>query len=412
MIELAKNYSISARRMKRSEIRELLKITNRPGMISLAGGLPAPETFPVEEIREITNYLLDHKAADILQYGPTEGYTPLREELVKWMKKENADVCIDNILVTTASQQGLDLVGKVFLDPSDPVLVELPSYLGGLQAFTAYAAHMYGIPSDDEGIRVDLLEKRLKELKASMEHYKIIYVVPDFQNPAGVTLSPQRRNRIIELSEIYDVVLLEDTPYRDLRYDGDEPPSLYSLDYTDNVVSMRTFSKILAPGFRIGWIVGHQEIIKKLTVAKQATDLCTASFTQAIAAEFMRRGLLEPHIQKIKEIYKKKKDYLLDCLQRFMPQAEGLKWTRPEGGLFLWLTMPEYISADEMFPEAVENNIAYVVGSAFHCHQVGHNTMRLNFSYPSEAEMEEGVKRLARVIEKRLVGHKSAVSTC
>lgn len=412
MIELAKNYSISARRMKRSEIRELLKITNRPGMISLAGGLPAPETFPVEEIKEITNYLLTNKAADILQYGPTEGYGPLREELAKWTKKENADVTVDNILITTASQQGLDLVGKVFLDPSDPVLVELPSYLGGLQAFTAYAAHMYGIPTDDEGIRVDLLEKKLKELKASMEHYKIVYLVPDFHNPAGVTLSAARRNRVIELSEIYDVIILEDTPYRELRYDGEEPPSLYSLDYTDNVISMHSFSKILAPGFRLGWIVAHPEIIKKLVVAKQATDLCTPSFTQAIAAEFMRRGLLEPHIQKVKAIYKKKKDYFLECLDNYMPKVEGLRWTKPEGGLFLWLTLPEYINADEMFPEAVENNVAYVVGSAFHCHQVGHNTMRLNFSYPGEAEMEEGLKRLSKVIEKRLVGNKPPVHSC
>jgi 2-aminoadipate transaminase len=403
MIDLVKNFSIIARRMKKSVIRELLKLTNKPEIISFAGGLPDPESFPQKEILEIARDILDKEARVALQYGETEGDFKLRTELVKLAKKNGENLTEENILVTVASQQGLDMLGKVFIDPSDPILVELPSYVGGLQAFTCYGANMFGIPMDDEGLRVDILHDHLKHLKAQEEHYKLIYVVPDFQNPSGVTLSLERRKQLIKLSREFHILIIEDTPYRELRFEGEKLPSLKSLDDTDNVVSLHSFSKILAPGLRVGWVVAHPSIIHKLTIAKQSIDLCTPPLSQVIAREFLRRGLLEGHIEQIKEVYRKKKNTMLAALEEYMPRVEGLRWTKPQGGLFLWLVMPESISADEMFPEALKENVAYVTGSAFHCDGGGHNTMRLNFSYPTEGQIREGIKRLSRVIEKKLL---------
>lgn len=402
MIDLIKNYSTIGRRMKKSVIRELLAVASKPGIISFAGGLPSSSGFPVEEIKEITQTVLEEEAEVALQYGQTEGYAKLKKELINWMKREGIEVNEENIIVTVASQQALDLVMKIFVDPSDPVVVENPSYLGGLQALTSYGARMVGVPMDDEGMRVDILEDKLKFLRDEGEHYKIIYVVPDFQNPSGVTLSTERRKKLIELSSEFDVIVVEDTPYRELRFEGEEPPSLRKLDTTFNVVSLYTFSKIFVPGFRIGWAIGHKDIIRKMVIAKQSADLCTPNFTQAIAAEFMRRGLLEKHIDTIKVMYKKKKDIMLRALDTYMPDAKGLRWTKPQGGLFLWVTLPEYIDADVMFEEAISQKVAYVIGSAFFHDGTGKNTFRLNFSYPTEEEIEEGIKRLAEVIKKNL----------
>jgi 2-aminoadipate transaminase len=402
MIDLVKNYSTLGRRMKKSVIRELLALTSKPGIISFAGGLPSSAGFPIKDISEIAQYVLKEEPEAALQYGATEGYAKLVKELVKWMKKEGLELGEENILITVASQQGLDLTMKIFVDPSDPVLVEMPSYVGGLQSLTSYGARMVGVPVDDDGVRVDILEDKLRELRDEGEHYKLIYLVPDFQNPSGVTLSLERRKRIIELSHLFDIIIIEDTPYRELRFEGEEPPSLYKLDDTGNVISLHTFSKILVPGFRIGWVVAHKDIIRKLSIAKQSVDLCTPNFTQAIAAEYMKRGLLEPHIEKIKQMYKRKKDIMLKALEEHMPEVEGISWTKPQGGLFLWVRLPEHVDADAMFYEAVEQKVAYVVGSAFHHDGSGKNTFRMNFSYPTEEEIVEGVKRLAEVIKGRL----------
>lgn len=403
MIDLVKNYSVIARRMRGSVIRELLKLTNKPDIISFAGGLPDPKGFPIEEIKDITQYVLDKKSVYSLQYGPTEGDPELIEELVKLAKEQGEDIGPENILVTVASQQGLDLVSKVFIDPSDPIIVELPSYIGGLQAFTCYGAHMYGVPTDDEGIIIDKFQSTLERLKSEEEHYKFLYLVPDFQNPAGVTLSLERRKKVIELCEEYNLFIIEDTPYRQIRFEGKDLPSLYSLDKKANVIQLQTFSKIFVPGLRVGWVKARKQIISKLAVAKQSVDLCTPSFSQAIAAEFCKRGLLKIHIEKIKKIYKKKKDVMIQALETYMPKVEDLSWTKPEGGLFLWVRLPEYVDADEMFYDAVEDKVAYVIGSAFHCNNTGKNTLRLNFSYPTEDEIAEGIKRLGKCIEKRLL---------
>ena len=408
MIDLVKNYSIMSRRTKASAVRELLKLTERKEIISFAGGLPSPDSFPVKDIQEISRKILQERPSAALQYTPTEGIGELRAELVKLMAKDGIEVAAENILVTTSSQQGLDLVGRVFIDPTDPIIVERPSYLGGLQAFSAYGAQFIGVRCDEQGMDVAELSEKLKMLRYGEEHYKFIYAVPDFQNPSGVTWSTERRKQVVELATRYHILLVDDSPYRELRYEGQRPPSLHGLDQRNTVVTLRSFSKIFAPGLRLGWVVAHKNIIAKLAVAKQPVDLCTSAYCQMVAAEFLKQGLLDAQVEKIKGLYRVRRDAMLEALERHMPKDAGVRWTRPEGGLFLWVTCPEQIDCDEMFPEALKENVAYVIGSAFHCDGSGRNTMRLNFSYPSVAQIEEGIRRLAGVIKARLLSKKPA----
>jgi 2-aminoadipate transaminase len=398
--DLSAFYSKNAQNMKRSEIRELLKVTRRPEMISFAGGLPASETFPVKELEEISGQLLREKGATALQYGPTEGETPLREELAKWLSHEKASIKAENILITTGSQQGLDIVSKVFLDPNDSVILELPSYIGGLQAFNSYRAKMIGVPQDNHGMRTDLLEKLLTRLAKRNKKPKFIYVVPDFQNPSGVTMSLERRKALLQLAYKHEVPIVEDSPYRDLRFAGQTVPAIYSLDTENQVIVLGTFSKLLCPGLRLAWIIAPAEWMDKMIVAKQGMDLCSPSYTQLIVAEFLKRGLLQAQIDRIRKLYAEKREAMLAALRKYMPK--GVKWTEPEGGLFLWIQLPKRMSATELFPKAVENKVAYVIGSAFHCNGKGHNTMRLNFSYPSERQINEGIERLAKMIKENL----------
>ncbi len=403
MIDLTKNLATINRRTKSSVIRELLKFTNRPEIISFAGGLPNPGAFPTEHMADIALKVIKEKANAAFQYGPTDGLPELKTEIIKYLaEEEGITVKSENILVITASQQGLDLCGRAFIDPSDPIIVELPSYIGGLQAFSSNGARMIGVHADDHGIIVEELEKKLEMLRNEEEHYKFIYMVPDFQNPSGVTLSEERRKRIVQLSKEYDVLLLEDSPYRQIRFEGKAPPMLYKLDTEGNVISLFTFSKTLVPGFRLGFVIANEAIIRKFTVLKQSMDLCTSPLNQLMAAEFMRQGLFRDHLPKIVDMYRKKKDVMLSALERYMPAGEGISWTKPEGGLFLWLKFPEYLNADTMFHEAVKENVAYVIGSAFHCDGSGQNTARLNFSYSSEEQIEEGIKRLAKVVKNNL----------
>jgi 2-aminoadipate transaminase len=403
MIDLVKNLAAINRRTKSSVIRELLKLTNKPEIISFAGGLPDPQTFQCEAFAKLAEEIIRKNSRIALQYGPTDGLPELKEQIIRLLREEEGFVLKpENILITSASQQALDLVGKTFIDPSDPIIVELPSYLGGLQAFNAYGCQMIGVRDDDQGIIVDELEKKLARLRDEEEHYKFVYLVPDFQNPSGVTLSEDRRKKIIRLSDMYNVLVIEDSPYRQVRFEGKAPHSLYKLCHSGNVISLFTFSKTLAPGLRLGFAVAHETIIKRMGILKQSVDLCTSPLNQLIAAEFLRQGYYKDHLARIKSLYKGKKDAMLAALERYMPAGEGLSWTKPEGGLFLWLRLPEYINADEMFYEALKENVAYIVGSAFHCDHSGQNTMRLNFSYPPEAQIEEGIKRLARVVKSHL----------
>jgi 2-aminoadipate transaminase len=308
----------------------------------------------------------------------------------------------ENVIITTASQQGLELISKIFLDPGDTVVVELPSYLGGLNAFTSYRANLVSVPLDDEGMKTDVLQERLKELSDADQLPKFIYTVPDFQNPAGVTMSTRRRLELLSICHQYDLPLVEDTPYRELRFEGEPPPDLLSLDDCGCVISLHTFSKILFPGMRLGWALGCKEIIDKMELAKQSMDLCTPAFTQSIVLRYIERGLLEPQINHIIEIYRKKRDTMLSALETHMPKVPGMHWTHPQGGLFLWVTLPEGIDTEEMFAEAVEHDVAYVLGKAFCADGGGESSMRLNFSYPTEAEITEGIRRLAEAVKVRL----------
>jgi len=396
----AEFYSASTRVMTRSLIRELLKLTRREGLISFAGGLPDPATFPVEELKAIATRLLEHDAALALQYGPTEGDPRLRHELVKWMAKDGIRCTREQVLITIGSQQGLDLVGRVFLDPGDLVVVELPTYMAGLQVFRGYQAQMVGVPQDDDGMRIDFLEQTLARLRREGHRVKLIYVVPDFQNPSGVTLINERRLRLLELAREYRTLVVEDNPYRELRFEGVAPPPVSALDSDGRVIYLSTLSKTLCPGLRIGWMVASEELIRQFVTAKQGADLCCPAFTQAIAAEFCAEGHLLARIPRIVELYRRKRDVMLRALETEMPR--GVAWTRPAGGLFLWVRFPEGIDTELLLPTAIEEaRVAYVVGSGFHADGGGKNAMRVNFSYPSEANITEGIRRLAALVSRR-----------
>jgi 2-aminoadipate transaminase len=395
-VDLKQFYSKTALNMKRSEIRELLKVTRQPDIISFGGGLPGPETFPMKDIEDICCYILREKGALALQYGPTEGETPFREEIAKWLSQQGTVARSENILATTGSQQGLDIISKVFLDPRDVVIVEIPSYVGGLQAFSAYRARMIGVPQDEDGMRMDLLQKVLTGLAREKKKPKFIYVVPDFQNPSGVTMSLERRRELLKLAYEFGLPIIEDSPYRVLRYKGDTVPSIESLDSRKQVVVLGTFSKLLAPGLRLAWLFAPVEWMDRMVVAKQSMDLCSPSYTQLIAAEYLRRGLMPKQVENIRKVYGRKLEVMLEALSKYMPK--GVEWSKPEGGLFLWVKLPRKMSASELFPKAVENRVAYVVGSAFHCDGKGQNAMRLNFSFPTEQKIDEGIQRLAKII--------------
>ncbi len=395
--------SNNSRVLRRSEIREILKLTRKPGVISLAGGLPYPGLFPIEELKDIVATVLDREGGQALQYGPTEGDPRLIDFLVKWMREhEGAEVDHDYFLICSGAQQALDIIGRVFIDPGDPIIVGLPTYLGAIQAFQSYRAKLIGVPVDKEGMDVDKVEEALKTSAEKGSKVKFIYVVPDFQNPAGVTMSRARREKLLELCYEYDTVTIDDSPYRDLRYEGEPLPMVGPMDKRGYAFSVHTFSKIFSPGPRLGWIVANPAIMDKLVMAKQPADLCTSSFTQAILFEFLNRGLLKPHIAKSVDYYRKKQRAMLQALDKYMPKDSGIDWTHPEGGLFLWMCLPEHMDADTLFPKAVEKKVAYVMGSAFHFDRSGKNSLRLNFSYPSEEEIDEGIKRLADLFKNEL----------
>jgi 2-aminoadipate transaminase len=398
--DLERIFSVNAQGMKKSQIRELLKLTADPEIISFAGGLPAPESFPVKDLRRIVCNVMDKEAGSALQYGSTEGDVLLRTLLVERYKKEGLDISLDNLIITTASQQALDLVAKVFVNRGDKVIVGLPSYLGGLSAFGAYGADMVGIPLDEEGMSATKLEEVLADLAAKGEKPKFIYIIPDFQNPSGITMTEKRRLDIIAIAKKYDLLIIEDSPYRELRFEGDPIKMMYALDNTEQVLTLGTFSKIFAPGFRIGWIVGNPKILDKIVMAKQSSDLCTPPFTQRIVARYLEEGLLDNNIKSIIEMYREKRDIMLKSFEEFMPPE--VEWTVPEGGLFLFLTLPKHIDASELFLDAVKDKVAFVIGSAFHCNGEGKHTMRINFSYSSKEKNIEGTKRLAKVIKKYL----------
>lgn len=396
-------YAQRTLQMKSSAIRELLKFAEMPDVISFAGGMPAPEVFPIKEFRDACVKVLTENGAACLQYGSTDGYMPLREMIARHSARYGITVNVDNILPTSGSQQALDLLGRIFINSGDRILVESPTYVGALQAWRTYGAEFIPVPFDDDGMITDELEARLRAGP------KFIYVLPNFQNPTGVTLSYERRLKLIELADRYGVPIIEDDPYGQLRYEGENLPAIEVLDsqtrlqgtsYSGNVIYLSTFSKTLAPGIRLAWVVAPPEIINKLSLAKQAADLHTSTFNQIVAYEVANGGFLYEHVKIIRKTYKERLNVMIDTLEEHMP--EGIKWTKPKGGLFLWVTTPECLDCQDFFEDAVKEKVAFVPGTSFFAEGGGHNTMRLNFSNATPEKINEGISRLAKVIKLHL----------
>jgi 2-aminoadipate transaminase len=398
-------FALRTQRMTSSAIRELLKLTGDPEIISFAGGLPAPEVFPLREIQAAAHRVLAEHGTSALQYSTTEGYLPLRELLVRHMGRYGIHVTPANILVTSGAQQALDLIGKLFINSGDRILTEEPTYLGAIQAFTAYQAQFLPVPIDDLGMGMEKLEDALRAGP------KFLYVLPNFQNPAGVTLCLERRWRLVELAARYGTPIVEDDPYGQLRYEGHHLPPLVQIDaehhgcnggtkFRGGVIYLGTMSKVLAPGLRVGWVVAPEEVMERLVQMKQGSDLHTSTFTQMVACETARGGFLDRHVKTIRRVYRERRDAMLTALERYAPP--GTRWTRPHGGLFLWLTLPEGFDSQELFPEALKEKVAYVPGSVFYPSGGGQRSMRLNFSYCTPELIEEGIRRLSGVIEHRM----------
>lgn len=397
-------YAQRTQRMGSSAIRELLKLTEKPDIISFAGGLPAPEVFPVEQIMQATQTVLAQHGAQALQYSTTEGYLPLREMIARHTSRFGLQVTADNILITSGSQQALDLLGKIFINRGDRILVEAPTYLGAMQAWNAYGAEYIPVESDDDGMKIEALEEALRIGP------KFIYVLPNFQNPTGTTMALERRKHLIELADRYGVPIIEDDPYGQLRFEGEHLPAVVVLDaqyrdsgsaaYSGNVIYLSTFSKILAPGLRLAWVVAPTNVIRKLVQAKQGADLHTATLNQMVAYETARGGFVDQHVRFIRQVYCERRDLMLKLMEETFPK--GVRWTRPEGGLFLWITLPENLNAADVLKVAVERKVAFVPGAPFFPDGRGHNTMRMNFSNAKPENIEIGIRRLAEVLHEMI----------
>jgi 2-aminoadipate transaminase len=388
-----------------STIRELLKLTQRPEVISFAGGLPASEFFPLERIEEATCRLLKENGPVAMQYSTTEGYYLLREMISRHVARYGIETGPENILITTGSQQALDLLAKLFLDRADPVLVEEPSYLGALQAFKVYGPKFMGLPLDDQGMVIDDLQRALERDPL------FLYLLPNFHNPAGVTLDESRRWRIAELARKFKVPIVEDDPYGQLRYEGEHRPTVYSIDceLTDragegecgNVIYLSSFSKVLSPGLRLGWVIAPEDVIGRLVQLKQGADLHTSTFCQHVAFEVAKGGFLDENIEKLCGVYRTRRDAMLNALGEYMP--EEVTWTVPEGGLFLWVTLPEGVDSQELLEAALKENVAFVPGNAFYAQEgKGARNCRLNFSAARPEKIDEGIDRLAKAVKESM----------
>jgi 2-aminoadipate transaminase len=393
-------YSGISNRIFRSEIREILKLTRKPGVISFGGGLPDPSLFPVDEIAEITGKVLKEKGYLALQYGPTAGEPEMLQALQTHMDEFGDRTSEEQICLTSSSQQGLDLLTLLFIDEGSPIVMESPSYLGGIQAFARAGADMQPIPLKEDGMDLEHLVKVLKDLEARGRKPRFIYVIPDYQNPSGITMTLDHRKQLLAIAGDYGVPLVEDSPYRELSFTGKTFPSLWTLAGGKGVIMLKTFSKVLFPGMRMGWMVAEEPVIDKIVMLKQSVDLCTPSFSQLILAEYIRRGKMKQSIDKAIECYRPKLEVMLASLEKHMP--EEVAWSIPTGGMFIWLTLPERIDTKEIFTTVIEHNVAYVIGQPFHCDHSGSNTLRLNYSFPSIEKIDTGIERLAAAIREVL----------
>jgi 2-aminoadipate transaminase len=387
-----------ARRMARmppSAVREILKVAEQPDVLSFAGGLPAPELFPTAAISEAHVEALARNGQAALQYSTTEGYGPLREWVVGRLARRGIRVTLDQVLITNGSQQGIDLSARILLDRGDVVAVENPSYLAALQTFSGSEVSFAAVASDDDGMCIDALEATI-----AARVPKLIYIVPEFQNPKGTTLARERREQLVRLAQRHRIPVLEDNPYGELRFRGEDLPPLAAIDGGDTVIHLGTFSKTLAPGMRLGWLVGPREIVRAATIAKQAADLHTATLAQHAAAVLLERFDYDGHLAQLRRVYGERCSVMISALERHLPP--GTRWTRPDGGLFVWAELPHALNADEIFADAVREKVAFVPGSSFYAGEAPHSFMRLNFSNRPPALIEEGITRLGRVVAHRL----------
>ena len=375
----------------RSPVREIFKKVDLNAIYSFAGGYPSADTFPLEEIRHTMSEVIDRYGGQAFQYGATQGVLQLREAV-----SQRYSVPVERVQITSSSQQGIDVCTRVLVNPGDVILTSSPSYLGALQSFRSYRADIRGIAHRDDldEFRREY-EAEIVRVKAEGKRIKFLYMIPDFQNPSGESLTLEERRMLVELARTYGFLIVEDSPYRELRYEGEDIPAMYSID-PDVVIHLGSFSKIFAPGFRLGWVIAHPDILDKIYVCKQSLDLCPPVFDQYVAAEFLRSGRLDANLARSIELYKGKRDLLLSLLEKHMP--EGVGWTHPEGGLFLFLTMPEGFDAVKFYDKALDAGVAYVAGEFFHPDGSGKNTMRMNFSFMTHQRIEEGVRLLAELL--------------
>ncbi len=396
MLQFAKRMEF----IKASEVREILKVTENPEIISFAGGLPAPEVFPVREMAEIAAAVLAEAGQQALQYGTTEGFRPLRAIIAGRMQRIfQTGFGPDNILITSGSQQGLDLAGKVFLNEGDVVLCEQPTYLAAINAFRVFMPRFVEVPTDERG----MIPEELDRLLAEHSNAKLIYIVPDFQNPSGVSWSAERRRRFMEVVNRYDIAVVEDNPYGELRFEGETLPSVQAWDRNGQVICLGTFSKTFCPGLRVGWVAAPEAILEKIILVKQSADLHTATLSQRKIAKYIETYDFDASIARIKALYKKRRDVMLQALAAEFPPA--IQYTRPQGGLFIWVVLPAYINAREALVESLAQQVAFVPGGAFYPNGGMENTLRLNFSNMPEERIVEGIKRLGRVLTKLLTPH-------
>jgi len=386
-------YSERMGNVKSSAIRDILKLMARPGMISFAGGLPAPELFPVKEIAASADAVLKKYGATTLQYSVTEGIMPLREKIAKMLGPDKKQLTVENVIITHGSQQALDLLSKGFIDNGSPVITENPSYLGALQSFQLFQAKVLAVPSDGSGINTSLLRDRLKKEKP-----RFVYLMPNFQNPTGLSYSLERRKELAALAREYDVIIVEDDPYGALRFEGERMPSIFSLTKGGNVVYLSTFSKTIAPGLRVAYVAGDADLLKKLVIAKQGTDLQTNTFGQYIVNEYLESGHYQKHIDMVTQTYRERRDVMLAALERLFPKS--VSWNKPSGGMFFWVRLPDGADAGVILNKCIEHNVAFVPGVEFYPDGSGKNTMRLNFTNATATDIEQGIKRLAEVLKE------------
>ncbi|GKU24711.1 PLP-dependent aminotransferase family protein [Clostridium folliculivorans] len=388
-------FSKRASNIKTSEIREILKLIENPEIISFAGGLPAPELFPKEEIIKLTAEVINNEGNEALQYGTTEGYNPLRKAILEQrLNPFGITGTIDNILITSGSQQGLDFTGKLFIDKDDVIIVEKPSYLGAINAFRVYEAQFVEVSMDKDGMIIEELEEKLK----LYPNAKFIYTIPDFHNPSGITMSLERRKQLADIANKYKVPVLEDSPYGELVLEGEKLPPIKSFDTDGYVIYFGTFSKTFCPGLRLGWIFGDEKVIYKYVTLKQSSDLQCSSLDQRIIAYYLNSYNLDEHIERIKSVYRKRRDLMFDCMDEFLPKE--IKYTRSKGGLFTWLELRENIDTVRLLEEALKFNVAFVPGSSFFANGGHNNYLRLNYSNMPEDKIVEGIKRLSKLLKE------------